>query len=232
MSVLEKLQGISEIPIFPLPLVLMPREILPLHIFEPRYRKMLSDIGSRRNLFGICRFEPDSTLSDRPEPGSVGCLAEVRRAERLPDGRSNILTLGVCRFRIREYVRPDEAYLAATVDFFSDRAEDPAELDPLADEVLGLFARLARAAEAASGEIGGVPELPRSDPESMSFYVANSFALDASVKQELIETESTVQRLRRLRGLLVPAIAKAEERALIARHSLSNGHARKKVDLG
>src|SRR5918993_4888160 len=93
----DKSVGIEHLPIFPLPLVLMPYELLPLHIFEPRYRQMLKDIELRRNLFGINFFEPQSEYDEKPKPGAVGCVAEVRQSQTLPDERSNIVTFGLIR---------------------------------------------------------------------------------------------------------------------------------------
>src|SRR5438045_4479298 len=95
---LKKVEGLRHLAIFPLPLVMLPGELLPLHIFEPRYRKMLDDVRADRNLFGINLFEQQETLVDRPPVGSIGCVAEVREAETLGDGRSNILTAGLIRY--------------------------------------------------------------------------------------------------------------------------------------
>jgi ATP-dependent Lon protease len=100
---LEKVSGIVELPIFPLPLVLLPNEMLPLHIFEPRYRQMLEDVSSAKNIFGVSYFDNEVEF-ERPAVESIGCAAEIRRSQTLPDGRSNILTNGVVRYRILNYV--------------------------------------------------------------------------------------------------------------------------------
>src|SRR4051812_19638160 len=94
---LDKVAGLNRLPIFPLPLVMLPNELLPLHIFEERYRKMLSDILAGRKMFGITFFEPNQLSGGRPAAGTVGTVAEVRESEMMADGRSNILTLGVVR---------------------------------------------------------------------------------------------------------------------------------------
>src|SRR5215203_3470050 len=101
---LERVLGIKQLPLFPLPLVLLPNEVLPLHIFEPRYQQMLKDIELRRNLFGLAFFDSESELTDKPPIGTVGCAAEVRETSPLPDGRSNIIAAGIIRFRIMEYL--------------------------------------------------------------------------------------------------------------------------------
>src|SRR4030095_9051384 len=106
----EKVLGIEQLPLFPLPLVLLPNEVLLLHIFEPRYRQMLIDIEPRGNLCGITYFDREETLLARPEVGTVGCAAEVRETNLLPDGRSNIITSGVIRYRLLDYLDTDATY--------------------------------------------------------------------------------------------------------------------------
>ena len=101
---LDKVRGVRELPIFPLPLVLFPGVPLPLHIFEERYRRMLADVRASNNLFGLSNFVPEAAGEERPPAGHVGCATEVVEVQPLPDGRSNILTLGVARYRVEEYV--------------------------------------------------------------------------------------------------------------------------------
>ena len=63
---LEKVAGIKHLPIFPLPLVMLPNELLPLHIFEDRYRQMLKDVEQEGNFFGVVLFDPEGSLMDKP----------------------------------------------------------------------------------------------------------------------------------------------------------------------
>src|SRR6201991_3416461 len=95
---LDKVRGVRELPLFPLPLVLFPGVPLPLHIFEERYRRLLADVRVSNNLFGLSYF--DAGTDDRPAPGHVGCATEIIEIQPLPDGRSNILTVGVARYRV------------------------------------------------------------------------------------------------------------------------------------
>src|SRR5437667_11950588 len=125
----EKVSGISHLPIFPLPLVLLPNEILPLHIFEERYRQMLADVAEERNLFGVSYFEPKESYIEKPEIGSIGCVAEIRESETLPDGRSNILTIGVIRDRFLDCIESGDPYLVGDVAFFEDDVEDDGDLE-------------------------------------------------------------------------------------------------------
>src|SRR3954471_9571808 len=98
---LDKMRGVRELPLFPLPLVLFPGVPLPLHVFEERYRRLLADVRVSNNLFGLSYFDPGSTGSlEAPPVGHVGCATEVVEVQLLPDGRSNILTVGVARYRV------------------------------------------------------------------------------------------------------------------------------------
>ena len=160
----EKVSGIKQLPLFPLPLVLLPSEILPLHIFEPRYRQMLRDIELRRNIFGVTFFEAEPSDSDRPELGTVGCAAEVREQNTLPDGRSNIVTSGLIRYRLLDYADAGTPYFMGEVEFFEDEAEDAALVEPVADEVFDLFGRVAKAAFKLGGGRGTFPEIPKAEP--------------------------------------------------------------------
>ena len=110
---LDKVRGVRELPLFPLPLVLLPGVPLPLHIFEPRYRRMLSDVRAGNQLFGVSYFDVSQTELERPPVGHVGCAAEVVEVQPVPDGRSNILTVGVVRYRVESYADRGDPYLSA-----------------------------------------------------------------------------------------------------------------------
>jgi len=229
---LDKLSGITTLPIFPLPLVLLPNEFLPLHIFEPRYREMLADIGFQQNVFGITRFEASEMSVDKPDPGTVGCVAEIRELQTTDDGTSNILVTGVVRYRLVEYTDIGKAYLTAKVEFFEDDVvQDPASLSAIADEVSQIFERIARAAFRLGGSRGKFPEIPPADPERLSFLVTAAFNLDNDLKYELLVMTSTLERLERLRTILLQAVGQMEESADIHEVSQSNGHSKKNIGL-
>ena len=227
---LDKVRGVSELPLFPLPLVLFPGVPQPLHIFEPRYRRLLADVRASNNLFGLSYFVPGAAPEDRPPEGHVGCATEVVEVQALPDGRSNIMTVGVARYRVAEYVERGDPYLVARVEFFGDEEEDAAVVARRAGEVREMFMRIARAMRTASDERGALPELPQDDPERLSFLVAAVVEMDAEAKQRLLETRSTSARLRRLYTLLSQAVTPYEERARTHELARGNGHAGKKVD--
>lgn len=227
----DKVESIKQIALFPLPLVLLPHEVLPLHIFEQRYREMLADIELERNLFGISFFEPTNSFSDTPEIGSTGCVAEVREVQTMEDGRSNVLTAGIIRYRILDYVDQGKPYLTAEVEFFEDVEEDEAVLVPMAAEIFELFERIAKAAFDLSGNRGRFPEIQKSDPERLSFIVTAAFSLDNELKYALLETNSTMDRFEKLRGILRAAVTAMEESAGIHKAARTNGHSNKKIDI-
>jgi Lon protease-like protein len=227
----EKVLGIDRLPLFPLPLVLMPNELLPLHVFEPRYRQMLKDIELRRNIFGVLLFEENKGIGEKPPAGTIGCAAEVRETNAMPDGRSNILTSGLLRFRLLDYVDTGTPYFTGEIAFFEDEPESAEALAPVAEEVFELFGRVAKAAFKLSGNRGTLPEIPKPEPEPLSFLVSAAFNLDNELKYRFLEMTSTSERLARLREILLQAVDKMEESAEISKVAATNGHSKKKIDL-
>lgn len=227
----EKVLGLKQLPVFPLPLVLLPSEALPLHIFEPRYRQMLKDIETEKNMFGVSFFNPESSLADKPAPGGVGCVAEVRDVQTLEDGRSNVMSFGVIRYYLLDYAETTEPYLVADVEFFEDFEEEESVLNPLADEVFNLFNRIAQAAHKLSNARGAVPEIARTDAQTLSFLTVAAFNLEPDLKYRMLETRSTVERLTKMREILLQSVGKMEENAEINKVAKTNGHGKKKIEI-
>jgi ATP-dependent Lon protease len=228
---LDKVAGVTQIPLFPLPVVLLPNELLPLHIFEPRYRKMIKDVQLTNNLFGVCYFASEGAEISKPPIGSVGCVAELREVQPLEDGRSNILTVGVIRYVLEDYADTDEPYFVGEVSYFEDETEDLNVLEPLADEVFALFMRVAKAAHELSGERGKMPEIPQAEPQMLSFLIAAAFNLSAEEKYKLLEIRSTSARLAELREKLKQTVEKIEATAEINKIAKLNGHSKKPIKL-
>lgn len=227
----DKVRGAREIPVFPLPVVLFPGVPLPLHIFEPRYRQLLTDISTTNNLFGVSAFDSTSASTDAPPIGHVGCVAEVTETLALPDGRSNILTVGVIRYRIDEYVEGDAPYLVARVSYFEDEEEDDSQIADSALEVAETFTRIAQAVRTINDERANLPDISDTEPQRLSFLVSAAMEIDTDIKQELLELRSTSERLNRLRGMLNSAVKGYEERARIHELAKGNGHGGRKIEL-
>ena len=169
----EKVLGLKQLPLFPLPLVLMPHEILPLHIFEERYQELLKAAQLDRNIFGVSLFQPRQSFNEKPELNSIGCATEIVEAQALDDGRSNIVTNGLIRYRLLELTEEKKPYFTGKIEFFEDKKEDEGPLEKHADEVFRLFERVAKAAHRMSDTIGQFPEIPRVEPEKLSFLLPN-----------------------------------------------------------
>lgn len=227
----EKVRGVTELPLFPLSIVLFPGVPLPLHIFEPRYRQMLSDIRVSNNLFGLSYFDASTSEKEVPPAGHIGCAAEVTETQPLPDGRSNILTVGVIRYRIEDYVERGDPYLVARVSFFEDDDEDSDMLRESSREVAENFARIARAVRIINDERASLPDISDTEPQRLSFLVAAAMEVDTDVKQELLELRLTSERLQRLRDMLGRALGNYEERARVHELAKGNGHSGKKIEL-
>jgi Lon protease-like protein len=226
---LDKVRGVRELPLFPLPVVLFPGVPLPLHVFEERYRRLLADVRVTNNLFGLSFFDTAEGGGVRPAEGHVGCAAEIIEVQPLDDGRSNILTVGLVRYRVASYAETDEPYLVARVEFFEDEEEDAELLASRAHAVTELFERIGRAVRTLNDDRASLPDLPEAEPERLSFLVASAMEMDNEIKQELLELRSGAERLARLHRLLLQAVGSYEERARTHQLAKGNGHAGAKI---
>jgi ATP-dependent Lon protease len=228
---LDKVRGVRELPLFPLPVVLFPGMPMPLHIFEPRYRTMLADIRASNNLFGLSYFDKDTTAKDMPPAGHVGCVAEVTESQALPDGRSNILAVGVVRYRVEEYVEHDNPYLVVRVNFFEDDDEHDPKVAANAREVARMFMRVANSIRIMNDERGNLPDITDTEPQKLSFLVAAALEIEPEKKQELLELTSTSERLNRLRDILARVVKSYEQRARLHGIAKGNGHGGRRIEI-
>jgi Lon protease-like protein len=228
---MDKVRGVRELPIFPLPVVLFPGMPMPLHIFEERYRKMLSDIRAGNNLFGLSYFDPAASDRETPPTGHIGCVAEVAETQALPDGRSNILAVGVVRYEVESYVESRDLYLVGRAKFFEDEDDDLPSLNNQSHDVATMFMRVANSVRAINDERGSLPDISDTDPQRLSFLVSAAMEIEVDQKQELLELRSTSERLDRLRDLLAKVVGNYEERARLHSIAKRNGHGGKKIDL-
>jgi Lon protease-like protein len=203
-------------PLFPLGIVALPQESIPLHIFEDRYRRMIerclaAEEGAFEQEFGIVWLSEE-------ELKPIGCACEIDQViERLDDGRLNILVRGTRPFRLLER-QDDLPFPAGVVEFLHD--EDPEALDrEAAGAAHELYRELVR--EATDRELEG-PELDRLDAYSMAATV--EFAVEA--KQELLELRSENARLRLLALLLQSALERLDLVERAQARALSNGKVR------
>jgi|ERR1700733_12225844 Lon protease-like protein len=212
-------QVIRGFPLFPLGIVALPSESVPLHVFEDRYKRMIerclsADPDSVEREFGIV------WLSDE-ELKEVGCACEIERVlERMDDGRLNILARGTRPFRLLER-QDDLPYPAGVVELLDDETvEDQAD----ADEVAGTSARelYGELVEQATDRTLSTEEVGAMDAYEMAGTV--EFGTDA--KQELLELRSESARLRLLALLLRAALKRLELIDRAQARAQSNGKVR------
>lgn len=212
----------SRLPIFPLPLVLLPRAVQPLHIFEPRYRQLLRDCLDGPREFGIICRTPEMAEREIPA-GTAGCVAHIESSQSLPDGRSNIMVVGTRRFTLDRFVEDPAPYLVAEVTSFDDDDEPVGTMSELAARLRVLFVRVGRSARAIQDDTTPLPELPES-PADLSFAIGQFLDLALADKQRLLASRSPLGRLRQLDEVLAPVVESVEQRARIHIRARTNGH--------
>jgi len=179
----------AALPLFPLPgVVLFPGTLLPLHIFEPRYRAMVADVLAGERMIGMAMIDPAGPFGDRPPVLPVGGAGRIVEQERLEDGRFNIILEGTGRFRILGE-RPSGPYRIASVD--------PLPVAGFADPAAEASA--IRGARALFAELQPAMELPPLPSEAMSAErLSGELALRLRWSppdlQELLETDALAER--------------------------------------
>ena len=198
---------IESFPLFPLGLVLLPQEHVPLHIFEDRYKQMIGECLENDSEFGIVWLSDDG-LRD------VGCSARVDRViERFEDGRMNILVVGSRPFRLLRRIE-DLAYPAGDVELLEDLAPDG---DPtLAQRAQQRYAELV---EAATEEKPDLDEIAALDAYGMAATVEHP----SEAKQSLLELRSEDDRLRMVEEMFRTAIKRVAYAEEAAERAQTNG---------
>jgi Lon protease-like protein len=202
----------ARLPLFPLGTVLFPGLVLPLHIFEPRYRTLVRDLmnlpADQSREFGVVAikggWEVPANAGGLTAGGSltlyeVGCTAEIRQVTEHPDGRFDLVTVGRRRFRTRELVDGSAPYLVGDVDLLGEPTGDELLAERLATTVLDLFQKYLTLMRQQRPEVG--EQLP-DRPGVLSYLVAASAALSLEDRQRLLASDDTVRRLRAERTLL------------------------------
>lgn len=191
--------SVRELPLFPLPdVVLFPREVLPLHIFESRYRMMLRSVLEDDRRFGVIRWDPQSQTV-----APVGCCAEVLQHQTGEDGRSNIVTLGQQRFRVLDVVR-ETPYRTALVSWVEDEPlESPDALETLTQSVDQALRDVVELTGKLTGSPASLPDDLPDLPRELSFWIgAHLGGPVADQQQELLELTSTRERLEQEYAML------------------------------
>jgi ATP-dependent Lon protease len=201
----------ERIPLFPLNVVLFPGAALPLHIFEPRYRRMVHDCLENKSVFGMLLALPNGMAS-------TGCTAEiVEVAKRYPDGRMDILTFGRDAFRV--------------IELFEENPLLEGHVDYLVDQPAPFGARTRRQLielyEACHTLVFG--DYPRDSLDhpgiELAYLVADKLPMDLLWKQRILELRSEAERQERLVGYLREWVPHLQKLATTREITRGNGHA-------
>ncbi len=186
--------SVRELPLFPLPeVVLFPKEVLPLHIFESRYRIMLKSVLETDSMFGVIKWDPNTKTM-----ANVGCCAHIIKHQTSEDGRSNIITLGQQRFQILEIIR-STPYCSAMVSWINDENVDNfQELDALKESVTEALSDVVKLSSKLTNSKKNLPEKLPNNPMELSFWIGSHLGgAVADEQQRLLEERNTFKRLQR-----------------------------------
>ncbi|MFI1988017.1 LON peptidase substrate-binding domain-containing protein [Actinoplanes sp. NPDC020271] len=200
----------DRLPVFPLSTVLFPGLVLPLHIFEERYRALVRELQARPAEppaeFGVVTLRHGSEVA--PEPGEgpapapepvgtaelfeVGCTAELRHVTELPDGRFDVMTVGRRRFRVLDVAQGEEPWLTAQVEWLPDEEPPDGAATLLKPRVLAAFQTYLQLLRPSADILDQMPD----DPTVLSHLVAATAQLTLEERHALLAAPDTVARLR------------------------------------
>jgi Lon protease-like protein len=194
---------------FPLGTVLFPHGVLPLHVFEPRYRILTERCLADDATFGVVLIERGSEVGGNDQRFDVGTAARIVQAGRLDDGRWVLMTVGEHRVRVQRWL-PDDPYPRADVVALPDHADPHAtsQLPDLVSDLERLLALRAQLGEPVPGVEVALPD----DPVHASFEACALAALGPLDGQRLLELDDASERLRELGTLVRDEVAVLEFR--------------------
>ncbi len=201
--------------VFPLSgVVLFPQAVLPLHIFEPRYRQMTADALADDRLIAIAQPVPDASTSEdslaEPELESVGCLGEIFRHEQMPDGRYNFLLVGRHRIRLTSELETDRLYRQVHYEILEDIDPTPTEEQVARDNLISLFRKVVNRASNVDSELLSLLE-GNVSLGTLSDIVAQALDLPAILKQSLLAQPVVLERSAQLVALLHKHVSRDQD---------------------
>ena len=186
--------SVRELPLFPLPeVVLFPNEVLPLHIFEARYRMMLKSVLETDSLFGVVKWDPNTKSM-----ANVGCCAHIIKHQTADDGRSNIITIGQQRFQVLEIVRSTPFYTGIVSWVDDEISQNLQDLDNLRDSVIQALHDVVNLTSKLTNSQKLLPDKLPNNPMELSFWIGAHLGGPVSDEQQrLLEERDTYIRLQR-----------------------------------
>jgi hypothetical protein len=192
------------LPLFPLGTVLFPGMVLPLHIFEERYRRMVADLLAQPEPreFGVVAIRKGREVgaANIHQLYEVGCVAQVREAVPHDDGRFELVTVGTRRFRL---LRTDDAlpYYRAEIEPLPDEVRADADPGATVQAVQAGFRDYLNALADRAGAVIRVADIP-DDPALLSYVIAAGMIIDLTERQGLLEAPDPIARLKSERSVL------------------------------
>jgi uncharacterized protein len=199
---LDNPAALSSLPIFPLPnCVLLPGGLMPLHVFEPRYRELTRDCLEGHQLMGVARLRPgyETAYYGRPPVFEKCGVGRIICSEELPDGRFALLLRGVARVEIARELPSERKYRMVEARALDDATCDPTDAHAHHRRLILLCDRLAEVLEQGGSQLR---DLVRShdSPGACADAVAAALIMDADERQQLLEARCPMVRLRRTLG--------------------------------
>jgi Lon protease-like protein len=195
MSVQERvIQSAEALKVFPLPsAVLLPHSVIPLHIFEPRYRELVGDALAGDRVMALAQLEPgwEADYAGRPAMQRMMCAGLIVWHEALEDGRYNILLQGVCRARLLSELLSERLYRQARVELLPDPPYHGAEEEQLRQAVLELAGRVP-----PSFSEGLLPAVARASGGTLADVVAAAIIPEPERRQQLLTQLDVRRRLQ------------------------------------
>ena len=203
----------TRLRLFPLSAVLFPGTVMKLHVFEPRYKQMIAECIESGESFGIALIAEGAEAGDPAVmPHEIGSIAEIIEVAPLPFGRYLVSTIGRGRFRIREVTGRDP-YLTAEVDLIEEDFVEDERSEGLADRVRALYLEYCELIVEFSGKPISIDL--SIDSQRLSFLIGEALQVGAGIKQQLLATLDTSERLDLERSFLERALPQL--RALLER---------------
>jgi uncharacterized protein len=194
----------EKLPLFPLGAVLYPGMLLPLHIFEERYRQLVRDLLGQPEprRFGIIAIRKgrETGIDGVSSLYEIGCVATLRRVDEHEDGRFDLVTAGTQRFRLLE-LDQTLPYLQGDIELLAEDEVDQAAAAPFVRAVQVAFRAYLDALTERGGATVRIEDLP-GEPGLLSFVVAATMVIDLPERQSLLDESDTVRRLNAERALL------------------------------
>lgn len=199
---------------FPLGTVLLPGCLLPLHVFEDRYRRLFADLTGDRQMFGICLIERGSEVGGSDERFRIGTLARVLLRRDLEDGRLAVVVGGTNRIRVDEWIQGGDYPMAIVSEYPDIEDQNMSSID----SVRNIVTRVNSIATELGHESRPIDPLEQGGPSVRLYHLIDSTPLEVLDRQRLLETERLSDRVMLFRALLEEA-----ESTLLMKMAQSDG---------